>query len=129
MIPITAGAIVAPEMHITDCAPATTQKFREVRITAEAATAAKPTTMTQARLRLVASTKAPAGATVNIPTIAPNVITAPMALVLQPRPASNTPRKGPMPASISAMKKFTARSAARSRTASLGAGMFQVGTP
>ncbi len=64
-----------------------------------------------------------------MPTIAPNVITAPMVPVVQPRLASNTPKNGPMPASMSAMKKFTACSAARSRAWATGAGMSGFNIP
>lgn len=35
-------------------------------------------------------------------------MTAPMVPVLQPRLCSSTPSKGPIPASMSAMKKLTA---------------------
>ena len=73
-----------------------------------------PATITHARLRVVASMIAPAGAAAIIPAIPPSVLTAPITPVLQPRPSSKTPKKGPIPACISAMKKFTACSAARS---------------
>lgn len=128
-MPIIAGAIVAPEMHMTACAVATVQNCREVRITAEAATAASPTTMTQPRLCRVASTSAPAGATVTMPTIAPSVIAAPMAPVVQPRLCSSTPRNGPMPASMSAMKKCTACSATRSRLQARGVAVMRSRMP
>ncbi|HEV7580382.1 MAG TPA: hypothetical protein VGO77_08245 [Mycobacterium sp.] len=50
VMPISAGAMVAPEMHITAWAPAITQNCRDVRITAAAATAPRPAAMAQPRL-------------------------------------------------------------------------------
>jgi hypothetical protein len=73
---------------------ATTRNCRDIRITAEATTAARPTTITQARLRVVSSTSVPADAALHTPTIAPTVMTVPIASVVQPRSASKTPRKG-----------------------------------
>ncbi len=105
---------------MTACAPATTQKCSVVRITADAATAARPAAMMHARFRLVASTSAPAGTTAIMPTMAPRVITAPIEPVAQPRPASRTARNGPIPAAMSAMKKFIVCSETRSRAAAFG---------
>ena len=60
------------------------------------------------RLREVASTSAPAGAVISMPAMPPMVITEPISPLSQPWASRNTPRNGPMPACMSAMKKFSA---------------------
>jgi Acyl-CoA dehydrogenase, C-terminal domain len=66
-------------------------------------------------LREVASTSAPAGAVIAMPAMPPMVITEPISPLFQPCARRKTPRNGPMPACMSAMKKFSASSGRMAR--------------
>lgn len=60
---------------------------------------------------------------------APKVMTPPMAPVFQPRLCRSTPRNGPMPASMSAIKKFTTYRATRSRAGTMAADGYSLAMP
>jgi hypothetical protein len=79
----------------------------------EAARLMRPATAIQPRLREVASTMAPHGPVAIMPATAPTLITVPIAPARQPCASKRTPRNGPMPACMSAMKKLSASSAVR----------------
>ena len=63
-----------------------------------------PGTTTNRRLRDELSISAPAGAVTAIPAMPPMVITVPIKPLCQPWARRNTPRNGPIPACMSAMK-------------------------
>jgi hypothetical protein len=109
-MPVTAGTMAAPAIAVAICEPATTQNSYESKISAEAATTQIPGTMTHARLKFVVSINPPIGIVMSIPATLPNVIAVPIRPLSHPRPSKNTPRNGPIPDCISAMKKFSASS-------------------
>jgi hypothetical protein len=103
------GVGCPPGGVIVDMAGANQQdRCPETRAVPDAATVNRLATTTQARLRVVASISAPAGAVAISPAIPPIAETVPIAPVAQPRLCNSTPKKGPMPACTSAMKKLTA---------------------
>src|ERR1700722_16433280 len=106
-MPDTAGPIAAPAIAVATCDIVPSQKFCEIRIRPDAVTVQIPGMITYSFLRLVASTNAPAGVVISMPATPPTVITVPINPLCQPCASRKTPRNGPMPACMSAMKKFS----------------------
>ena len=111
VMPATAGPIAAPAIAVATWLIVTTRPDCDSRIRNEAITVQMPVTITTSRFFLVWSMKAPAGAVMIIPATPPAVITVPIGPDVQPRCWRNTPRNGPIPACMSAMKKLRAFSA------------------
>jgi hypothetical protein len=97
-MPVSAGPIAAPATAVATCDSATTQKTCDAKMIIEARTVQMPSMMTQARLCLVSSIKAPAGAVITMPATPPIVMTEPIDPLCQPWAMRKTPRNGPMPA-------------------------------
>src|ERR1700722_2558542 len=116
VIPVTAGPIVAPAIAVATCERVTGQNACESRMVAEARTVQAPGITTNQRLLFDASTQAPAGVDIKTPATPPAVMTEPIQPLCQPWARSHTPRKGPIPACMSAMKKLSARRARRPGT-------------
>src|SRR5579863_4904797 len=108
VIPVTAGPIAAPAIAVATCERAIGQKACEIRMAADARTVQIPGMTTSQRLLSDASTQAPAGVVINTPATPPTVMTEPIQPLCQPCASSHTPRNGPMPACMSAMKKLSA---------------------
>jgi hypothetical protein len=106
-MPDTAGPIAAPAIAVETCDSVTSQKLCESRTMPDAITVQMPGMMMQSFLCLRASTSAPAGVVIIMPATPPTVITVPISPLSQPCASRNTPRNGPMPACMSAMKKFS----------------------
>ncbi len=106
-MPDTAGPIAAPAIAVATCESVTNQKLCESKTMPDAISVQMPGMMMQSFLCLVASTSAPAGVVISIPATPPTVITVPISPLSQPCANRNTPRNGPMPACMSAMKKFS----------------------
>src|ERR1700722_10048145 len=120
-MPDTAGPIAAPAIAVATCDIVTSQKFCEIRIRPDAVTVQIPGMITQSFLCLVASTNAPAGVVISMPATPPTVITVPISPLCQPCASKKTPRNGPIPACMSAMKKLSDKSG-QSR---FGASLFE----
>lgn len=107
VMPVTAGPIAAPAMAVAIWLAVTTTHDCDHRMRKDASTVQVPVMTTTQRFRLVWSMNAPAGTVINMPAMPPAVITVPIGPVVQPRCCRKTPRKGPIPACMSAMKKFS----------------------
>ena len=118
VMPATAGPIAAPAIAVAIWLAVTTTPDCDQRIRKDASTVQMPVTITTSRFFSVWSMKAPAGAVISMPATPPAVITEPIAPGSQPRCCRKTPRKGPMPACMSAMKKLSALSARMARVLS-----------
>ena len=115
VIPMTAGPMAAPATAVAIWLVATQTQDCEASTAKDARMVQMPVMITTQRLRVVWSMKAPAGVVISIPAIPPAVMTVPIGPGVHPFCCRKTPRKGPIPAWRSAMKKLSACSASLGR--------------